>query len=196
MNKLWAILLVSIFFVGCGSFRSTRNIAPLPSEEMTTLRRTKGVAMIKNDIAVVVVYLQDVKDLDGFGVMIVNETPNWVSIKQEECMLVQDGQVKYPLDNKKALARLGTGYKQKMPGELSVDVYEWRRDINNKNSKGSKVIDEDKKISIITGSRENIYLYFNTQGSTLPMQLIIPNVYNETTKERTSFSFKFEVQKK
>lgn len=200
VNKLWAILLLSILIVGCGGFRSTRNIIAVPSEEMTILKRTKGAATTKNNISVAAIYLSDVKQLDGFGVVIVNETSNWISIKQEECMLVQNGEVRHPIENTLALARLGSGYKPKMPNELSVDVYEWHKDINTRKSSVSsvnaKVVDEGKKLSIIAGSKENIFLYFNNQGNTAPMQLLIPNIYNETTKERTSFSFKFEVQKK
>ena len=202
MNKLWAILLVSALFAGCGALNATRNIIPIPDESMTVLRRTKGVALEKNNIVVAVVPLPDVKDLDGFGIVIVNETPNWLSIKREECMLIQDGKITYPLDNDKALARLGAVYKPKMPGDLSADIYEWRRDINtissrsSSNAKVTKVVDEDKKISIITGSKETIYLYFNNQGNTAPIQIILPNIFNEATKEKTSFSFKFEIAKK
>ena len=196
VNKLWVMFLVSILLVGCGGFRSSRNLIPVPTEEETVLKRTKGVAMTKGNIFVVAVPLQDVKELDGFGIIIVNETPNWISVKQEECMLVQNGKVIYPLENKRAFARLGAGYKPKMPDLLSSDIFEWRKDVNSKNSKGSKFSDEDKKLLIVTGSRESMYLYFSTQGNIAPMQLIIPSIYNETTKERTNFSFKFEVQKK
>jgi hypothetical protein len=196
VNKLWAIFWVSIFIVGCGGFRSTRNIVPLPNEDMTILKQSNGVAMTKNGISIAVAPIQDVKELDAFGVLIVNDTPNWISVKQEECMIVQDGKAVYPMETATALARLGSGYKQKMPNTFIADVFDWRKDINNKSSKGSKVVDEDKKVSIVTGSKSTIYLYFSTQGSNAPMQLIVPNVYNETTKERTSFSFKFEIQKK
>jgi hypothetical protein len=120
-------------------------------------------------------------------------------------MLIQDGKITYPLDNEKALSRLGAAYKPKMPVDLSADIYEWRRDINtivnsrssNTNTKMVDVeISEDKTISIITGSKETIYLYFNNQGNTAPIQIILPNIFNEATKEKTSFSFKFEIAKK
>jgi len=199
VNKLWAILLLSILIVGCGGFRATRDIVAVPSEEMTVLKR-KGAATTKNNISVAAIYLSDVKQLDGFGIMIVNETHNWISVKQEECMLVQNGEVRHPIENTLALARLGSGYKPKMPNELSTDVYDWHKDINTRKSVASsldaKVAGEGTKLSIIAGAKSNIFLYFNNQGNTAPMQLLIPNVYNETTKERTSFSFKFEVQKK
>ncbi|HGJ65266.1 TPA: hypothetical protein ENS27_07730 [bacterium] len=195
MNKLWAIPLIFLL-AGCGSFGASRNIVPIMNPDMVYLSNTKGVATTKNGISVVAVYLQDVKELDGFGVMIINETPNWISLKKEECMLVQNGQVIYPLDDEKAKARLGMGYKAKMPDGLIADIYQWRRDINLKPLKDTKVVDKDKKISIITGARDNIYLYFNTQGNNAPMQLIIPNIYNENTKERTSFSFGFVLEKK
>jgi hypothetical protein len=205
VNKLWAILLVSALFAGCGALNATRNIIPVPDESMTVLKRTKGVALEKNNIVVAVVPLPDVKELDGFGIVIVNETPNWLSINRGECMLIQDGKITYPIDNKKALSRLGAGYKPKMPGELSADFYEWRRNINTiissrSSNTNTKMVDveiiEDKTISIITGSKETIYLYFSNQGNKAPMQIILPNIFNEATKEKTSFSFKFEITKK
>jgi len=193
VNKFWIIFL--IFLAGCGGLRSTRNILPVPETEMTILQRTKGVAVTKNDISVLVVYLQDVKELDGFGIMIVNETPNWISFKKEECILIQDGEVRYPLSDSKASARLGSTYKPKMPNDLIMDISNWRRDINFRSSRGTKVVDENK-ISIISGSKETVFLYFSTQGSITPMQLIIPNIYNESTKQRTNFSFRFIVERK
>jgi len=196
VNKLWAILLLSIFLMGCGGFRSTRTFIPLPNEDMTVLTATKGLVTTKNNISVAAVPLQDVKELDGFGIVIINDTQSWISVKQEECMMIQDGKVAYPLETDKALARLGTGYKLKMPNEFNADIFEWRKDINNRSSKSTKVVDEDKKISILTGSKDTIYLFFSTQGNMAPIQLIIPNIYNGTTKERTNFSFKFEIQKK
>ncbi len=197
VSKIWAVLLISIMIVGCGSLSGSRNIIPVPDENITVLKRTKGVAVEKNNIIVIVVPLKEVKEFDGFGIIIVNKTPNWISIRREECMLVQDGKVIYPLDQDKALARLGAGYKPKMPSELNADIYEWRREVNTIKSRAStKVVDEDKKISIITGSKETLYLYFNTQGNTSPIQIILPNIFNESTKEKTSFSFRFEITKK
>jgi hypothetical protein len=70
VNKLWAILLVSALLTGCGALNATRNIISVPDESMTVLKRTKGVALEKNNIVVAVVPLPDVKDLDGFGIMI------------------------------------------------------------------------------------------------------------------------------
>ena len=195
MNKLWAILLIFLL-AGCGGLGSTKNIVPIPDPEMTYLKRTKGVAITKDNISVVAVYLQDVKELDGFGVMIVNDSSNWIRLKKEECMLVQNGQVLHPLKDNKVLSRLGSSYKFMMPGELNVDIYEWRRDVNVKSFVDSKVVDEDMSISIIAGSRENIFLFFNTQGNTAPMQLIIPNIHNEATNQRTNFSFRFVLEKK
>jgi len=197
VSKIWAILFISILIAGCGALNAARNINPVQDENVTVLKRTKGAAMEKNNITVIVVPLQDVKELDGFGIMIVNKTPNWISIRKEECMLVQDGKVIYPIEHEKAMARLGAGYKPKMPNELNADIYEWKKEINTMKSRtNTKVVDEDKKISIITGSKDTIYLYFNTQGNTSPMQIIIPNIFNEATKEKTSFSFRFEVTKK
>lgn len=209
MNRLMIILLmiVVILPISCAGMRTTRNIVPVPSTDSTIFQRTKGIAMTKNNISVIAVYLQSEKELDGFGVMIVNETPNWISLRKDECMLVQDGKVIYPLPDAKVSARLGADYKQKMPSELNVDIYEWRRDVNIRSSRGSrtvdtKVMDKDEKgnpiikISLVPGSKETIFLFFNTQGSNADMQLIIPNIYNEATKERTSFTFRFTVEKK
>jgi hypothetical protein len=83
-----------------------------------------------------------------------------------------------------------------MPDELKVDIFDWRRSVNSLNSRDLKIVDENKKISIMGGTKETIFLYYRTNNSISPMQLIIPNVYNETAEQRTRFSFSFNVEKK
>lgn len=212
MNVLKKVYIIIVFVIlvtyfGCGAIRSTRELEPVPSIDSVILKRTKAIATTKDNISVIVVYLQETKELDGFGIMIVNETPNQISFTKEECMLVQGGKVLNPLSDSKAYARLGVGYKPKLPNELNADIYEWRKDINLKKSRqskavDSKVMDKDKdgdpiiKISLFPGTKETVYVFFNTQGNKAPMQLIIPNIYNEATKQRTTFSFQFKVKEK
>jgi len=194
VSRFWAVLLV--FVTGGAGVNATREIVPVAESDSTILPVTKGVAATRDDISVVVAYLKDVKALDGFGVMIVNETSHWISFKKEECVLIQSGEVRRPLDDPQVAARLGGSYKPKMPEGLAGDISEWRRDVNSRVSRGFKVSDEDKTLSIISGTRETVYLYFNTREDTAPIELIIPNIYNEATKQRTRFSFKFVVEKK
>jgi hypothetical protein len=63
-------------------------------------------------------------------------------------------------------------------------------------SRGFQIVDEEKKLSVMGGTKEKIFLYFKTRDDTSPMQLIIPSVYNEATKQRLRFSFGFVIEEK
>ncbi|MBM3212310.1 hypothetical protein FJZ33_08825 [Candidatus Poribacteria bacterium] len=195
MHKLLIIIILACFLSSCG-LNTTRNILPIPEADVSLLPRSKGLATTKNGISVIVVPLQSVKELDGFGVMIINETSNWISIKREDCVMIQGGDARYPLNNKQVSNRMGSSYKSSMPDELKVDIFEWRRNINTLNTRDLKIVDENLKISIMAGTKETIFLYFKTIDSTSPIQLILSNIFNEATKQRTRFSFKFTVEKK
>lgn len=192
MSRFWVVLLVVL--TGCGGLRATRDILPVAGPDVTVLPRTKGVAATKDNISIAVVPLQDVKELDGFGVMIVNESSHWISFKKEDFMLIQSGEARYPVSDTQVYSRLGSGYKPSMPGGLSVDIFEWRPSVNERSSRGLGSVDKEKTLSIIGGAKERIFLFFKTRDDTAPMQFIVTNIYNETTKQRTRFSFKFTVE--
>ncbi len=194
MRKFWVIILAALL-IGCG-LNTTRNITPIPGPDIALLARTKGLAANKDDISVVVVPMQSVKELDAFGVMIINESSNWVSIKKEDCILIQGGEAKYPLDDKQVTSRMGSSYKPSVPEGLVVDISDWRRSVNYLNSRDLEIVDENKKVSVMGGTKETIFLHYKTSDNLSPMQLIISNIYNETTKQRTRFSFSFNVEKK
>ena len=193
MGRFWIILLIVL--AGCGGLQTTRNILPMAEPDVTILPRSNGVAATKDDISVVVVPLQDVKELDAFGLMIINESSNWIYLKKEDFMLIQGGDVRYPVSDEQVSSRLGGGYKPSMPSELSADIYyNWRPDVNIMRSRGLSVVDDEKSLSIMRGTKEKIFLYFKTRDDMSPMQLIIPNIYNETRDQRTRFSFKFSIE--
>lgn len=199
MNRSWVISLATVLVIlaGCG-LNATRTIMPVAGPDVAFLPRTNGIAANRDNISVVVVPLSDVKEVDGFGVLIVNETSHWISLEKKGCILIQDSEVKQPMSKIQVSSRLGGSYKASMPNDLSMDIYQWRRSINLRSSSRSrklKIMDEDDKISIIGGTKETIYLYFITQGNEAPMQLIIPNIYNEATGQRTRFSFTFNIEK-
>jgi len=198
VSRAWAASLITILLIlsGCG-LNATRNIVPVPDPDLTFLMRAKGLAVVKDGIAIVVVPLPDVKELDGFGIIIVNETTHWVSLNKADCILIQGGEATKPMTRSQSAARLGSGYKAKMPDALKVDISDWRRSVNfmGKRNRNMDVTAEDDKISIIGGTREDLYFYYRTQGNTAPMQLIFPNIYNEATGQRTRFSFKFNIEK-
>ena len=198
MNRYWAIFpaVFLAILTGCG-LNATRTILPVAEADITVLPRSNGVAANRDGISIVVVPLASVKELDGFGVIIANETTHWVSLEKKDCILIQGGDAKQPMTREKVSARLGSSYKAALPKELSIDISGWRRSINLRRSRSRKlkILDEDEKISIMGGTKETIYLYFNTQGEEAPMQLIFPNIYNESTGKRTRFSFKFSIEK-
>jgi hypothetical protein len=181
---------------GCG-LNATRSILPVAEPDMTIMPRTKGIAANKDGISIVIVPLPDVKELDGFGVLIANETTHWVSFEKKDCVLIQGGEARQPMTKTQVSARLGGGYKASMPSNLSIDISGWQRNINlmRSRSRKLKIMDEDAKVSVMGNTKETVFLYFSTQGNEAPMQLIIPNMYNEATGQRTRFSFRFVVEK-
>lgn len=198
MSRAWAASFITILLVlsGCG-LNATRNIVPVLDPDLTFLMRAKGLAAVKDGIAIAVVPLPDVKELDGFGIIIANETTHWLSFNKADCILIQGGEATKPLTKSQSTARLGSSYRAKMPTILSVDISDWRRSVNlmRKRNRGVDIIVEDDKISIIGGTKEELFFYYRTQGNTAPMQLIFPNIYNEATGQRTRFSFKFNIEK-
>ena len=183
-----------IALTACG-LHTTRDILPVAESDVTVLPRVKGLATTKDDISIVVVPLQDVKELDAFGILIVNETSNWIYFKKEDCMLIQSGEVRYPVSDNQVITRLGGGYKPTMPSGLSVDIFDWRQSVNMRNSRGLRIVDEDKSMSVMGNAKEKLFLYFKTRDDDAPMQFIINNIYNKARDRRTRFSFKFSVQK-
>ncbi|MFC1718965.1 hypothetical protein ACFL6S_35265 [Candidatus Poribacteria bacterium] len=198
MSRAWAVYLITILLIlaGCG-LNATRTIVPVPEPDLTILLRTKGIAATKGEISIAVVPLPDVKELDGFGILIANESKHWISFEKKDCVLIQGGEARQPMSKSQTVSRLGGSYKASMPNELSADIYRWRQSVNlmRKRAREMDSIIEDKEISVMGGTKETVYFYFSTQGNMAPMQFIIPNIYNEATGQRTRFSFKFNVEK-
>jgi hypothetical protein len=190
------VLLIIVALAGCAAMRATRIIRPEIGQDETALLMTNGVAATKGNISVVVSPLENVKELDGFGIMIINESSNWVSFKKEDFVLIQDGVASKPVSDTQVATRLGGSYKPEMPTGINTDIFQWRRNVNNMSSHGLRIVDEEKSLSVMGGSKEKIFVFFNTRDSTAPLQLIIPNIYNEKTKERTRFSFRFTIEKR
>lgn len=195
MYKFLVAFLI-VILVGCAGMRMTRNIVPVVGQDETELLMTTGVAATQGAISIIVVPLENVKELDGFGLMIINETSHWLSFRKEDFVLVQGGEARKPVSDTHVTSRLGGGYKPSMPTGLNTDIYQWRRKVNTMESHGLRIVDKDKSISVMSGSKEKIFVFFRTTDDTSPMQLIIPNIYDEKTKERTRFSFKFTVDKR
>ncbi len=196
MSKFGVVLLIIAVLAGCAAMRATRDIRPVIGQDETALLMTDGVAATKGNISVMVVPLADVKELDAFGVMIINESSNWVSFKKEDFVLIQSGNASKPASDTQVTTRLGANYKPTMPNGLNTDVFQWRRNVNTMKSHGLRIVNDEKKLSVMGGSKEKVFVFFRTRDDTAPLQLIIPNIYNEKTKERTRFSFKFTVEKK
>lgn len=196
MGRSWAVpLIVLVILAGCSGMRATRNILPVADQDVAILPRARGIAATKDDISVVVAPLQDVKELDGFGILIINESPNWISFKKEDFVLIQSGEARYPMSDAQVSSRLGSGYRPTMPGDLNIDIFEWRRDVNLIDSREHRIMDQDKKLSIMSGTKDKIFVYFKTRDDSAPIQLIIPNIHNEAKNQRTRFSFKFSIEK-
>ena len=193
-------ILFSIFIlfmiIGCASLQTTK-IIPTIDQDATIFPKTDSVASIKSGLVVLAVPLNNVKEVDAFGIIIVNETSNWVSFYKNKCVLLdQNGLTFNPLSKSEELFHLGKDFKPQMPPEFKMELFSWRHGIVGQGSIPAMPLEDLQKTLVMPGSKRQFYLYFKKRSiKSSRLTLIIPNVYNEVSDEKTTFAFKFEVQK-
>ncbi len=197
MKKETIFSIFTLFMiVGCASFQ-TRTIVPAIDQGATIFPKTGAVASTKSGLVVLSVPLNDVKEVDAFGVIIVNETQNWVSFYKNKCVLLdQNGSTFNPLSKSEEHFHLGKRFKPKMPPEFKMELFSWRHGIVGRGSIPGMPLEDLQKTLVMPGSKRQFFLYFKKRSvQSSRLTLIIPNVYNEVSDEKTTFAFKFDVQK-
>lgn len=196
--KKETIFSISMLFaiVSCASLQTT-NIVPAIDQDATIFPKTGAVVSTKNGIVVLAVPLNDVKEVDAFGVIIVNETRNWVSFYKNKCVLLDpNGSTFPPLSKSEENFHLGRGFKPKMPPQFKMELFSWRHGIIGRGSIPAMPLEDLQKTLVMPGSKRQFFLYFKKRSArSSRLTLIIPNVYNEVSDEKTTFAFKFDVQK-
>ena len=197
MKKKIILSMFTLFIiVGCASFQ-TRKIIPAIDQGATIFPKTGAVVSTKSGLVVLAVPLNDVKEVDAFGAIIVNETSNWVSFYKNKCVLLDSsGSTFNPLSKSEEHFHLGRNFKPKMPPEFKMELFAWRHGIIGRGSIPAMPLEDLQKTLVMPGSKRQFFLYFKKRSvESSRLTLIIPNVYNEVSDEKTTFAFKFDVQK-
>lgn len=200
MRKTIPIFIFAIFctlIIGCESLKTT-TLIPMPDPEATILPQTNSVTYIKNGIIAIAVPLNDVKEVDAFGVVIVNRTEHSITLTEKDCWLLDlSGNEIKSLDKSQKSFYLGKNFKPKFPSQFSSEVFKWDRSIKA-SGRGFAAISDGKadKTVIMPDRRKQFFLYFKKQSTkSSKIRLIIPKIHHDYTGKDTTFVFKFKVEK-
>jgi len=196
-KKGWIIYtLLFISFLSCGHLKTTQ-IVPMIDPEATIFQQTNSVAYIKNGIVAIAVPLNDVKEVDAFGIVLVNKTEHSITFKQKDCWLLdQSGKSIKPISQSQKSFYLGKNFEPKFPQEFPTEVFRWNRGIQVRTSGFAALGEQADETTIMPQRKKEFFLYFrkkSTQSSKI--RLIIPKVHNDSTEKDTTFVFKFQIQK-
>jgi len=181
--------------IGCGGLKTTK-IVPIFDPEATILPQAGAIAYVKNGIIAIAIPLNDVKEVDAFGVVIVNRTNHWISFKEKDCWLLdQSGKGIKTIDESQRSFYLKKD--PELPPEFPAEVFRWNRSIRVTGSGFAALPREDvEKTTIMPGRKKQFFLYFKKQSTqSSKIRLIIPKVHNDYTGKDTIFVFKFKVEK-
>ena len=194
--------LLTILFLanlGCATLQNalqTERIVPIFDPEATILPRSGTVAYIKHGITAMAVPLNDVKAVDAFGIIVFNSTDHWISLRQEDCsMLDQSGKVYKPIHRSQHTFYLGKNFTPQMPPEFREDFRE-NRVLRSMGDLVPLPREDVEKTTIMPKRRVRFFLYFHKRSiKSSNLRIIVPKVHSEFTDTETTFVFKFEVQK-
>ena len=197
MKKIIVPLIFILFAtVNCGSFRTVK-IVPVADPKVNIFPRTNSVGIVKDGIIVLAVPLNDVKEVDAFGIIIVNDTNHWIHFYKNKCVLYdRSGTSVKPIPESQKNLYLSKGFKPKLPLGFKEDTFNWKHGSAWVGDTGGIPLNDIEKTQIMPKLKRQFFLYFRKRSvDSSRLTLIIPNVYNETEGKKTTFAFKFEVQK-
>jgi len=197
MKKIIILLIFVIFTtINCGSFKTIK-IVPVVGPEVQIFPRTDAAGIVKDGLIAIVVPLNDVKEVDAFGVIIVNNTDHMIHFKKNKCVLLdQGGSSSNPIPKKQESLYLNKNFKPKLPLTFKEDIFNWKHGSVWVGDSGGIPLNDVEKTQILPKLKRQFFLYFRKRSvSASRLTLIIPNVYNEMEGKKTTFLFKFEVQK-
>ena len=158
--------------------------------------RSGSAVYVKNGITAIAVPLNNVKEVDAFGIIVFNSTDHWISLRQEDCsMLDQSGKVHKPIHRSQHTFYLGKNFTPKMPPEFREDFRE-NRVLRSMGDLVALPTEDIKKTTIMPRRRVRFFLYFHKRSvESSNFRIIVPKVHSEFTDTETTFVFKFEVQR-
>ena len=198
MHTLRPIFLLGtcLFFISCSAFQTVR-IVPVFDPEAVIFPQSLAAAYTKNGVTAMAVPLNDVKEVDAFGVIIFNGTDRWISFKEDECwMLDQSGNETKPIHKSMETAYLGKNFKPKLPTELPAEVFRWNKAIRIMGDTAALPREDVEKTTVMPRHRTQFFLYFPKRSVKVSnLRIIVPNVQTQDADVDTTFVFKFEVQR-
>ncbi|MBM3215275.1 hypothetical protein FJZ36_10220 [Candidatus Poribacteria bacterium] len=196
-SRWLACLAAALFAIsGCTGIHEG-HLFPVPDENTTFLPKSKGAAVSKNGVAVVVASMPDVKEADGFFVIIYNSSGQWVSFDRAAVRLLDhNGQSFKPLTRQEQNFLLGARFQPKPPIGIKGDIFRWDRTLSVQGDWVSPLNPEEViRTSVMHGGKAPFYVYFRRQSGRSPrLTLIIPNVELGSSMEKLTYVFRFAVQ--
>ena len=201
--NLTLFLMLFLTNLGCSTLQNTfetafqtERIVPVFDPEATILMRSGSAVYVKNGITAIAVPLNNVKEVDAFGIIVFNSTDHWISLRQEDCsMLDQSGKVHKPIHRSQHTFYLGNNFTPKMPPEFREDFRE-NRVLRSMGDLVALPSEDIKKTTIMPRRRVRFFLYFHKRSvESSNFRIIVPKVHSEFTDTETTFVFKFEVQR-
>ncbi len=197
-KKITMLLIIFILFttVNCGSFKTVK-LVPVVDPKVNIFPRTNSIGIVKDGIIALAVPLNDVKEVDAFCIIVVNDTNHWIHLYKNKCLLLdQSGSSSKPIPKSQESLYLKKGFKPKLPLGFREEMFNWKRGAVWVGDAGGIPLNDIEKTQIMPKMKQQFFLYFRKRSvSASTLMLIIPNVYNEMEAKKTSFAFKFEVQK-
>lgn len=202
--QVLAMFALSVSITGCAKMRSglvdffrPERIVPVFDPDATITPQTGTVIYVENGIVVMTVALNDVKNVDAFGVLIYNRTNHWISLKKEDCqMLDQAGNIVKQIDKSQLSFYLKKNDRPNLPPEFAADVFRYDKTIRVQGGYAVLPTDDLKKTNIMPKNSSLFYLYFPKRSiKSNNLRIIIPGVTSEFNDQQTTFVFKFKVQR-
>lgn len=202
--QILVMCTLSISTIGCAKMRDgfvnffrPERIVPIFDPDATITPQTGTVIYVENGIVVMTVALNDVKKADAFGVLVYNKTNHWISLKKEDCrMLDQAGNIVKQIDESQQSLYFGKNFKPKLPPEFGADVFRYDKTIRIQGGHAVLPTDDYKKTNVMPKNSSLFYLYFPKRSiKSNSLRIIIPGVTSEFNDQQTTFVFKFKVQR-
>jgi hypothetical protein len=182
---------------GCGGVHRG-HLFPVPDENSTFFNKSKGIAVLKQGVAVVVAPMNDVKEADAFYIVVFNKSGQWASFDRNEIRLLdQFGNSYKPMTRQEQNFVLGARFQPQPPFGIAGDVFRWDRTLNTQGDWVSPLNPEEViKTSVMHGGKSPLFVFFRRQsGKSSRLTLVLPNVELGSSLEKLTYVFRFEVQK-
>ena len=204
ISHMLVILTISVSLGGCASFTDSVNdflrperLVPVFDPDAHITPQTGAIIYVKNGIVAIAVPLHDIKNVDGFAIILHNRTNHWVSLIKEDCqMLDQSGEIVKQIDRSQYSFYFKKNFKPKLPPEFAADVFRWDKTIRIQGDPAVLPTEDLKKTNIMPKNTHKFYVYFKKRSNkSKNLRIIVPRITSEFNGDQTTFVFKFRMQR-